>query len=1229
MLRLITGLLILCVFEIGTTKITEPPPQNSTSTPKNEIPTKESLSVEFNTLKPHKHKSSITDKDVENIVKPFKFAADNKDNITTVKLKKSEPYANVRLSNKVVNRTNVGRSVDIDIDKFTAPVDHNAVYTLPDTKEFADKDESFSPFHSTKGDSTFEFSSELTTPKTPYFDKKYKEVVESLNKKLQDIPNSDFENTTFSKNYSSDNFIDGPEDNADKTKLEYRSLEIEKSKSNPTENVKETRTSIRFENKYNISTSYETSTPNEESNELHKDRVKHLLNDDTVNEVKHIPSIGGSIKKQELHVTTLRYSITKSVTEKSDSAIISNKIEGESTTTPLSTLPLFSNKPNNSRRGSIKFADYNKLNSTSVSSPPVNKPTEQTVEENQVVPVHVTAPNKETLINHVSSTTPRKSESESITTVKFESVLLKNNTVEPTDHQSTTVYIFVQPEELKDLTTIRNEINEVQRATVASTSNEVQKATVASTPRAFQKLPTTEAVFPETTVSQIPKKQYEEISTVSDFDERTTAVTSIPRGFSLPTTDNNKPMREQTTKKVKEITTPIPFTNKEETIKENYNIYSTESPVISTTETKTTTDAVTSTISNEAEIKTTFAPIETTTIMSESTSPSLETTTELQQTTTILPETTTILPPQTTTNLPETTTLVPQQTTVIELRSSKNIKFVETTEAFTTLETTTDMFETTTFKTDVSSETTTIVDEISTQTKEGVTTEGPTTVPTTTNEISSVEETSDFVTKVVFDSTPTKNLLENATAEEKPTEESKTTPTTSFNFVHIKNIDKNHTTLTPDELKPNEIYATPASSEPIDNLTTTTETSSDETTSSGLDGPTSSSGTVVAIIISCVGGICLIALAFLLIVMRNRQNSFSYGQRCRPVSLDDYSVDNVSVFNSVRRKTINRGSKKSYGNPAFEDPVCLSHPLNFPAISKFANNQEDVIAEFHDIPQIVARTSELQEGCETKNRYANVIPLPESRVFLNHIEGYPNSDYINANFVTGPKNIRKYYIACQAPMSNTVDDFWRMIWEQQSKVILMLTHLYENGIEKCFDYLPPSEVLDCHRLFGDYQVTLKKREVKEKYIISSIQLKNMVSNSWREVTHFWYMGWPEKGVPTEANSIIAFLIEARSFMKTVTIDKKLIRNGDMNGSAEVNPVVVHCSPGTGRTGAVITCDIAIREFEQTRQVDIPKIVYKIRRDRAGAVQTKEQYAFIYKVIDLYATKLAGGNLESI
>lgn len=59
--------------------------------------------------------------------------------------------------------------------------------------------------------------------------------------------------------------------------------------------------------------------------------------------------------------------------------------------------------------------------------------------------------------------------------------------------------------------------------------------------------------------------------------------------------------------------------------------------------------------------------------------------------------------------------------------------------------------------------------------------------------------------------------------------------------------------------------------------------------------------------------------------MRKRQKRFNYKQRCRPVSLDDYSVDNVSAFNSVRRKGADRHSKRSYGNPAFEDPVSIEN----------------------------------------------------------------------------------------------------------------------------------------------------------------------------------------------------------------------------------------------------------------------------------------------------------------
>nr|XP_023013572.1 tyrosine-protein phosphatase 3 [Leptinotarsa decemlineata] len=452
------------------------------------------------------------------------------------------------------------------------------------------------------------------------------------------------------------------------------------------------------------------------------------------------------------------------------------------------------------------------------------------------------------------------------------------------------------------------------------------------------------------------------------------------------------------------------------------------------------------------------------------------------------------------------------------------------------------------------------------------------------------------------------------------------TTVTTIEFVHVETRD-NHTTLLPETLSPNFSYPVPhgnnsrsmndSGSSEQTTIETTTEEEITETSASTehatIDNSEDNSGKIAAIVISTVGALCLVLLAGLLYLMRKRQKRFNYKQRCRPINLDDYSVDNLSVYNSLRRKA-DRQSKRSYGNPAFEDPVAVTHPLNFPALAKFAANTEDIKAEFEEIPQITAKTSELPEGCEPKNRYANVIPLPETRVFLKTIDGYPNSDYINANYVTGPKNTKGYYIACQAPLQDTVDDFWRMMWEQQSKVILMITHFFENGMEKCFDYLPPSEILDCNRLFGDFQVTLKKRDVKDKYIISSLQLKVVYKLKFDFVMTL---------------RLICLLVN-QIFSSNHSTFQNVVINGNMNGSAinEVNPVVVHCSPGTGRTGVVIACDIAIREFEQTRLVDIPRIVYRIRRDRASAVQTKEQYMFIYKVVSLYATKLSGGGFES-
>ncbi|KMZ04195.1 mucin-22 [Drosophila simulans] len=411
---------------------------------------------------------------------------------------------------------------------------------------------------------------------------------------------------------------------------------------------------------------------------------------------------------------------------------------------------------------------------------------------------------------------------------------------------------------------------------------------------------------------------------------------------------------------------------------------------------------------------------------------------------------------------------------------------------------------------------------------------------------------------------------------------------------------------------------------------------------------------IIAITVSVIGVVALILLVAFLYLMRKRQKQTSYGQRCRPVSLDAYSLDNVSVLGSVRRKGRDvRASKRTYGNAAFDDPSLRHNLLTASELARFVERRSDVFEEFRDVPQIIARADEVPPGCEDKNRYANVIPLPETRVVLQRQGDDDKTEYINANYVRGPRDAPNYYIACQAPLESTTSDFWRMIWEQQSRVIIQATDLSENGIERCAEYLPPSATLDNHSSYGDYQVTLKHREVKDRYAISTLVLKRVDGEESRELTHYWYK-WPEAGVPAEEAPIIAMLLEARSSLKSycleqanelreksATLETSMDADGskaeagstsshEINGNissrsgtrSQQGPLTVHCSPGTGRTGTIIASDMAIRSLETPkRSVDIPQLVYYVRRGRASAVQTKEQYEFIYKVASMYAAKI--------
>lgn len=79
-----------------------------------------------------------------------------------------------------------------------------------------------------------------------------------------------------------------------------------------------------------------------------------------------------------------------------------------------------------------------------------------------------------------------------------------------------------------------------------------------------------------------------------------------------------------------------------------------------------------------------------------------------------------------------------------------------------------------------------------------------------------------------------------------------------------------------------------------------------------------------------------------------------------------------------------------------------------------------------------------------KNRLIHILPYESSRVCLTPLRGVEGSDYINASFMDGYR-YRSAYIAAQGPLPETADDLWRMLWEHNSTIVVMLTKLKEMG----------------------------------------------------------------------------------------------------------------------------------------------------------------------------------------
>lgn len=248
---------------------------------------------------------------------------------------------------------------------------------------------------------------------------------------------------------------------------------------------------------------------------------------------------------------------------------------------------------------------------------------------------------------------------------------------------------------------------------------------------------------------------------------------------------------------------------------------------------------------------------------------------------------------------------------------------------------------------------------------------------------------------------------------------------------------------------------------------------------------------------------------------------------------------------------------------------------------------------------------------QPKNRYRDVLCYDHTRVCLSQINDINQSDYINANFVDGYKQ-KNAFISTQGPLPKTCGDFWRMVWEQQTLVIVMTTRVIERDFTKCAQYWGPG--LGDEFSAGDFTVTTLEVNTNPDYTISMLLLTNDKTEETREVSHMLYTAWPDYGVPQSAKALLQFLSLVRQQQ-----NKLLVNRGDTwAGHPRGPPIVVHCSAGVGRTGTFCTLDICISRLEDTGTVDIRGTVEKIRAQRAYSIQMPDQYVFCHRALAEYA-----------
>ncbi|XP_029951429.1 tyrosine-protein phosphatase non-receptor type 5 [Salarias fasciatus] len=279
-----------------------------------------------------------------------------------------------------------------------------------------------------------------------------------------------------------------------------------------------------------------------------------------------------------------------------------------------------------------------------------------------------------------------------------------------------------------------------------------------------------------------------------------------------------------------------------------------------------------------------------------------------------------------------------------------------------------------------------------------------------------------------------------------------------------------------------------------------------------------------------------------------------------------------------------------------------THVLTPAMLHTRAMDDQSLQSEFYETPMNFVDPKEYNyPGLVRKNRYKTILPNTHSRVILKSLDEEDFlTTYINGNYLKGYGGEERAYIATQGPTVNTVGDFWRMVWQEKSPIIVMITNLEEKN-EKCAEYWPEDTVTH-----EGIQITVVSVTQEDDYSLRVFTLKS--GEEERSLKQYWYTSWPDQKTPDKAPPLLELVQE--------------VERAREEAPPSSGPTIVHCSAGIGRTGCFIATSILCKQLRTEGVVDILRTTCQLRLDRGGMIQTCEQYQFVHHVLSLYEKQLS-------